>query len=50
MITSEYCSVGNHQLCSDKICECGCHSKLIRLPSEEIEENSAFMEGIPGPE
>jgi hypothetical protein len=50
MINSDACSVGTHQLCSDKACECGCHSKLIRPPSEEIQEDSAYMEGIPGPE
>ncbi|MGN6708318.1 MAG: hypothetical protein ACTHKF_03105 [Candidatus Nitrosocosmicus sp.] len=50
MINSDACSVGSHRLCSDKACDCGCHSKLIRAPSEEIQEDSAYMEGTPGPE
>ncbi len=50
MITSKECSIGNHKLCTDISCECGCHSNLNRSPSEKIEEDSAYMEGIPGPE
>ncbi|MGN6615277.1 MAG: hypothetical protein ACTHKC_09570 [Candidatus Nitrosocosmicus sp.] len=50
MINSDAFSVGYHLLCSDKACECGCYSKLIRAPSEEIQEDSSYMEGTPGPE
>jgi hypothetical protein len=50
MITSIECSIGNHKLCTDKSCECGCHSDLIRSASDKLEEDRDYMEGIPGPE
>ena len=50
MISSKECNVGNHNLCDDKSCECGCHSNLIRPPSDKIEEDGEYMQGIPGPE
>lgn len=50
MLSSDECSIGNHKLCTDKKCECGCHSELIRLPGEKIVEDKAYMGGIPGAE
>ena len=50
MITSKECSIGNHKRWTHKSCECGCHSNLIRSPSEKLEEDRVYMEGIPGPE
>ena len=49
MISSKECNVGNHNLCSDKSYECGCHSNLIRPLSDKIEDGS-YMQGIPVPE
>lgn len=49
MEESESCRVGQHELCNSKSCNCGCHSKLIRSPDEEIEEDRSDMEGMPGP-
>ena len=50
MIESDSCKIGKHELCDSKSCECGCHSELIRPPSERIQEDRAYMEGIPSAE
>lgn len=47
MIESESCKIGKHVLCESKSCGCGCHTELIRSPSERIQEDRAYMEGIP---
>lgn len=47
MMESESCKMGKHELCDIKSCECGCHSELARPPSERIQEDRAYREGIP---
>ena len=42
MITSGTCRIGNHDLCKNQSCECGCHSKLIRSATNNIEKIGVY--------